>query len=99
MIELDFRGDTHPKQAVLITDDKDGELANIEDLVGELAEDDSDEFVQLVQNWKQTDGTQWELEIPHDSVGEFLDIIAVEYFHLEEALETENQKIMDEAGF
>jgi hypothetical protein len=97
MLELRVEGDTHPKTFKLVTDDADGELSRIQEiLVDEVGVDPEDP----IWVWfKGTTADQFKegAVVPADQVGEFVDILEGDWPETADVLAAQQRDALEQA--
>jgi hypothetical protein len=96
MLELQAKGDKHPKTFVLVTDDSDGELDRINEIFGEVdIEDGSPEHAWF--NGHSADEFKEGVEIPQDFMADFVELLESDWPHAYAVFERERADAVKQA--
>lgn len=93
MLDLRVEGDTHPKQFFLVTDDRDAELARLEELTEEVDAVDERGWLEAHTAEQFAEG----VEIPHDWLADFIELLEGDWPHAYYKFEKERRAAFEEA--
>jgi hypothetical protein len=96
MLEVQTTGDTHPKTFVLKTDDADGELARIEEILKNIGVFDDDDPVGEWFNEHTAEQFAEGVTVPQDFAVDFFEIIDGDFPQGTEAVEAAQADAMKE---
>lgn len=94
MLELKAKGEEHPKTLVLVTDDSDGELDRINEIMdqAEVADDDPE------RGWfneHSADQFREGVDIPADWSMDFIELLSNDWPQVEEVVDAQRREAME----
>jgi hypothetical protein len=97
MLELRVEGDTHPKTFKLVTDDADGELDRIREILVDEVGVDPDDPIWVWFDATSADQFREGAVVPVDQVGEFVDILENDWPETADVLAAQQREAMEQA--
>jgi hypothetical protein len=98
MLKLEIEGQERPlgekPDFFIVTDDADGELATLIQMMEEYSEEDAPfEFEQVVRK-ATDDGGTWKMQMPDDETAELIELFEAEYPQVMETLGVWQQSVL-----
>lgn len=96
MLELRAEGDTHPKTFKLVTDDADGELDRIQEILRDEVGLDPDDPIWVWFNGTSADQFKEGAEVDHEQIADLSDMLEGDFPQVGEVVAEQRQEALAE---